>query len=135
MATLDEAERARNHLLWVLNPAATRINLRGVEVGEDAEDDWRLFLRVVVEKDTPEVRESIPRIFDNVPVRVEGERAVPSQSSDPNDQARKELDTMLTALHRDRDQFFAVGTFACKKKLANGAVVRFSIVQPSRRQT
>lgn len=44
--------------------------------------------------------------------------------------ARKELATMMDAIKRDYKSWFGMGKFACKRKLANGAVVRVSITMP-----
>lgn len=44
--------------------------------------------------------------------------------------ALESLGVMLRAIKRDAWQFFGMGKFSCKKKLANGAVVRFSITMP-----
>lgn len=45
--------------------------------------------------------------------------------------AGSELGVMLTAVRRDADQYFSMGTFRCKKTLANGAVVTVQIQMPS----
>lgn len=47
-----------------------------------------------------------------------------------SEKARQELTAMMDSIKRDYKSWFGMGKFACKKKLANGAVVRVSITMP-----
>lgn len=55
-------------------------------------------------------------------------RHVPARSKS---EAERELVAMLDALKRDALQFFFVGKFTAKKKLSNGATVKFEFTMPA----
>lgn len=65
------------------------------------------------------------------PKTREQRRARRHMGSRAKTEAERELNAMLDALKRDALQFFFVGKFTAKKKLSNGAIVRFEFTMPA----
>lgn len=55
----------------------------------------------------------------------------PPKQLTPAESAEADLGVMCDAIKRDASQFFHMGSMRAKKKLANGAVVTFTIVMPA----